>query len=190
MDGPVPRILETGLANRHAFRARLTEGLIFAEEADTKCAVLVIDIDHFKRINDTYGHQAGDEVLRSLARILNQTLRKTDTVARYGGEEFAVILPGADAASALGFAEMLRQRVRTLAIAHPASLRGLVTISIGISDKTAATPHAAMLLRDADMALYEAKRRGRDCSVVAAALVVEAAPLAPDAAPDAVDADA
>ncbi|WP_022722425.1 GGDEF domain-containing protein [Rhodopseudomonas sp. B29] len=167
----------TGLPNRRALDDHL--GRSFDEHL--RVAVLMIDVDEFKSFNDNLGHQAGDLGLQRIAELLAHAVAGTKGIAaRYGGEEFAIILPGADVAAALTFAEKLRMGVRDLKIANPAARRGIVTISIGIADKTGSAPNAATLLRDADMALYEAKRRGRDCCVTAALLITDDAPLAPD----------
>lgn len=170
----------TGLPNRRA----LDDQIGRAFDDHQRLAVLMIDVDEFKSFNDTLGHQAGDLGLQRIAELLAHEVADTKGMAaRYGGEEFAIILPGADIAAALTFAEKLRSGVRDLKIANPAAGRGIVTISIGIADKTGPAPNATTLLRDADMALYEAKRRGRDCSVAASLLITDDAPLAPSADP-------
>jgi diguanylate cyclase (GGDEF)-like protein len=124
-----------------------------------------LDIDEFKRFNDTYGHARGDEVLRSVARTLDETFRRGgDLVARYGGEEFAVVLPGVDGRRAALYAERLRRRIWRLAIAYGASqVSDRVTISGGVT--TVAASHvtsASELLLRADRALYRAKCLGKN----------------------------
>jgi diguanylate cyclase (GGDEF)-like protein len=125
------------------------------------CSLVLFDVDHFKAINDEHGHTAGDEVLRQLGRLLNETLRSTDIVGRYGGEEFAIILPDTAAANARIMAEHLRQNVAALQIPHePAPLR--ITVSIGIAAITDDMPDAKTWVMLADQALYQAKAEGRD----------------------------
>jgi diguanylate cyclase (GGDEF)-like protein len=127
-------------------------------------ACILVDIDFFKLFNDREGHQAGDECLRRVATALDGVVRRAgDFFARYGGEEFVALLPGTDAAGAEEVAGRMRDAVRALAIAHPASAEGRVTVSAGIAvvvpDSTRA---AAQLVAAADEALYRAKANGRD----------------------------
>ena len=167
----------TGLPNRRTFDA-----FLYREYAghDT-ISVLLFDIDHFKGYNDSFGHQAGDECLKAVAgTIADATFSTTGMSARYGGEEFAIILPDVPEAEALRVAEAVRLTVRSLGIVHPASSRGYVTISAGVATRTNATLNEAMLVGDADLALYEAKRQGRNMSWAASALkarFVESGPL-------------
>ncbi|WP_432562033.1 GGDEF domain-containing protein [Kineococcus sp. SYSU DK003] len=143
----------TGVANRRT----LDEAL--AQQDHTVWSLALIDLDHFKAVNDTHGHQAGDDVLRAAAAALSTTAREGDLVARYGGEEFAVLLPGTDQAAALLVAERLRAAVA-------AATRPRVTCSIGIA--TARGPRPAVdVLAAADRALYSAKAAGRDRCVPA-----------------------
>jgi diguanylate cyclase (GGDEF)-like protein len=127
----------------------------------------MIDVDHFKVYNDTYGHPQGDIILQDLARLLREMSRTSDTVARYGGEEFAVILPETDSVNAQKIGERLREQVER----HPFPGQelmpsGTLTISIGVATHTAAGSKDA-LLQAADMALYTAKREGRNRVCVA-----------------------
>jgi diguanylate cyclase (GGDEF)-like protein len=148
----------TGLYNRRSFDEELAAEFEIARTRGRELSLLVIDIDHFKRLNDTRGHAEGDRALRALASILRSHLRKPDVAYRYGGEEFVVMMPGASAESALATAEHLRQRVA----AETANDHAL-TISIGlasIGDRSAATPDD--LFREADAALYAAKTGGRN----------------------------
>jgi diguanylate cyclase (GGDEF)-like protein len=119
----------------------------------------MIDLDHFKRVNDTHGHQVGDEVLREVARRLQACRRREDVVARMGGEELAWLLPGADAAQGLAAAERLRRDIRLL----PFDTAGRQTASIGVAVHGDDGP--AGLVRRADLALYRAKSGGRDACV-------------------------
>jgi len=172
----------TGLPNRRS----LDGFIVRAFDADRQLAVLMIDVDDFKGFNDHFGHQAGDDALKQLGGLLAKTVAEArGFAARYGGEEFTVVLPDAGRTAATDFAEALQAAVRALGIRNPASARGGLTVSIGVASKDDGTADATSLLREADIALYEAKRSGRDCIVVApaAAFVADAAPLAPDHPP-------
>lgn len=164
----------TGIANRRRFdEALLKEWRRCAREA-RPLALLLIDVDFFKPFNDNYGHQAGDECLKAVARALSQTLhRPSDLAARYGGEEFAVILPGTDEAGALAVAEALRAAVQQMGIAHRYSeVAPVVTISVGLACRTPKPGDETGfigLLKDADTALYRAKSEGRNRVVSACA---------------------
>jgi diguanylate cyclase (GGDEF)-like protein/PAS domain S-box-containing protein len=167
----------TGLSNRRTF-----DGFLHREYSDQDTlSVLLFDIDHFKGYNDTFGHQAGDECLKAVAKaIADATSNTSGMSARYGGEEFAIVLPNVSEANALRVAEAVRLTVRSLGVPNPASPRGYVTVSVGVSTRTAATLDEAMLVGDADLALYEAKRQGRNQSFAASALkhtFVESSPL-------------
>ncbi len=155
----------TGISNRRAFDERFEQEFLRAARGHGALGLLMIDVDHFKLYNDTYGHQAGDKCLRQVAQALSATLKRpSDFLARYGGEEFAVLLPDADLAGALGAAELLLGRVRELALPHEASsVSAHVTISIGIA--IAQPPVRGELesfLALADQRLYKAKRSGRN----------------------------
>lgn len=157
----------TGLANRRTLDSFLSRA--FAQ--DEKLAVLLIDIDHFKGYNDTMGHQAGDLCLKCVASVLaDATINTSALAARYGGEEFAIILPDLTEADAMTIAEAVRLRIRALEIPNTAAARGYLSISVGVASRNAQTSNEAVLLGEADLALYEAKRRGRDCVVAHAAL--------------------
>ena len=151
----------TGVANRRAFDHSLQLELAIVERRGTPLSLLMLDVDHFKRINDTYGHEAGDKVLVAIAQLLGGCARVIDVVARVGGEKFAVILPNTDAGGAHEVAERMRS-----AVARSNWLGQPTTVSIG-----AATLHdkedAASLYVRADAALYAAKTSGRDRVVMA-----------------------
>jgi diguanylate cyclase (GGDEF)-like protein len=155
----------TGIANRRHFDRALDQELRRARRDGKPLSLVFLDLDEFKRFNDTYGHARGDDVLRQVAQTLDETFRRGgDLVARYGGEEFAVVLPGVDARRAGLYAERLRRRIWTLAIPYAASpLSDRVTISGGVA--TVAPPQVVTpdnLLYAADQALYRAKCLGRN----------------------------
>jgi diguanylate cyclase (GGDEF)-like protein len=153
----------TGLANRRRFGEVLNAEWDRAIRAGRPLALAMIDVDHFKRYNDHYGHPAGDECLHRVASLLKQHSAAGHLVARYGGEEFAVIMPGIGIDAACDIAEHLRAAVLALAIPHPVVGSRVVTASIGVA---AATPSpgstADHLVEQADVELYRAKRAGRD----------------------------
>jgi diguanylate cyclase (GGDEF)-like protein len=152
----------TGLPNRREFMTRLDEQQARLQRGDGAAAVLMLDIDLFKSINDAHGHAAGDVVLRHVAGLLRACLRKIDTLGRVGGEEFAVLLPGADMAAAGLFAERLRQCVAAAPLRLTQGATVKVTISIGIALMSGADPDYGAALVRADQALYCAKRGGRN----------------------------
>src|SRR6202012_6081792 len=152
----------TGLSNRRTFDDFLRRQYAVHEVI----SVLLLDIDNFKGYNDSYGHQAGDECLKAVAKVIADATANTSGMsARYGGEEFIIVLPNLFAADALRVAETVRLTVRALGIPNQASSRGYVTVSVGVSTKTEATLDEAMLVGYADIALYEAKRQGRNRSL-------------------------
>jgi diguanylate cyclase (GGDEF)-like protein len=154
----------TGLANRRRFSQALTAEGDRARRKGIPLSVAMIDVDHFKGFNDRYGHPAGDECLRQVARIVDRSTRgSTDLACRYGGEEFVLILPGADAVAAAAVAERARAAVAALAIEHAGSVSGVVTVSIGTSSLVPTDTDAVeQLVVRADGALYRAKHNGRD----------------------------
>lgn len=155
----------TGLLNRRALDASIEAHWLGYLERKTPFAILAIDLDHFKRINDAHGHQVGDEVLVSAAAAIREAARQTDTVARHGGEEFVVLMPSADLRSAALAAERLLQRLRDRLIpCGPGVLR--ITASAGVAEASVADADARALMIRADAALYRAKAAGRDRVVV------------------------
>ena len=148
----------TGLANRRRFERQLEREVARTRRFNRPFCLLMLDIDHFKRVNDTHGHEAGDDVLRRLANALQAGTRGIDMAARIGGEEFAVLLTETDFAQGMEVAERLRVAVRETEF--PAV--GCVTVSVGLAEYNAATRDARELFSVADSALYEAKRAGRD----------------------------
>ena len=152
---------------------RLREELARAQRQGTGLACLLIDLDHFKDINDRYGHLAGDECLRQVGQAIKGVLRRPGDIAtRYGGEEFAVILPATDEASVAALAEHVRKAVFALAIEHDANPAGVVTISAGVASlmPEAFNGNTNILVHLADQALYCAKRNGRNSIVCASSL--------------------
>jgi two-component system cell cycle response regulator len=160
----------TGLYNRRAFNELLTAAIANEDRrADGCLGLAILDLDHFKSLNDTYGHPAGDAALRSLARLLNQHLRKGDQAARYGGEEFVVILPGSDEERSIGAAERLRSALEKHRFVFEGS-RIPLTASLGVAVWPADGREPEALLSASDRALYAAKQAGRN-RVVAASSV-------------------
>jgi diguanylate cyclase (GGDEF)-like protein len=155
----------TGLANRRAFDQELTRMANMAAVFGEQCCLLLVDADHFKDVNDRYGHRAGDAVLKTLADVLVRTFpRKSDMVARFGGEEFAIILRDANETDALRLGERLLGSIRNMVVHHEGEdIR--ITASVGLAHAVAARP--AEWLEAADRALYEAKREGRNRCAVA-----------------------
>ena len=155
----------TGVANRRHFDRALEREIRRARRESSPLSLIFLDLDEFKRFNDTYGHARGDEVLRQVARTLDETFRRGgDLVARYGGEEFAVVLPGIDGRRAELYAERLRRRIWRLAIGHAASsIADRVTISGGVATVPSGMVISAdELLQAADKSLYRAKCQGRN----------------------------
>jgi len=152
----------TGLPNRRYFLAQLEQEMARVHRVDRHCAsVLMIDADHFKQVNDTFGHAVGDAMLIHLAVVMRNELRKVDAVGRIGGEEFAVILPGADVSAAKIFAERLRKKVAATPATHEERVISL-TVSVGVAEMHAGDKNGDAALVRADRALYRAKERGRN----------------------------
>lgn len=148
----------TGLANRRPFTESLAR-LLASEEAG---ALIMLDVDHFKAFNDSFGHPAGDSVLQRLAQTMQKALPESALLARVGGEEFALVLPGVDRRQAKDLAEILLNRVRALQISHAASPAGIVTISLGLALLPRDEQDLSEVIRVADKALYQAKHLGRN----------------------------
>ncbi len=152
----------TLLANRRGFDAFGAVVLAQAQRKGAPVALLVLDIDHFKTANDTFGHDAGDRVLQSLAHTLQAASRTADVAARVGGDEFVLLLPETDAPRAAEVAERLRAAVESSPVMLASGIQIRITASIGMATSLAGVPDLAKLLRNADHALYEAKRNGRN----------------------------
>lgn len=154
----------TGLLNRRAFDEALTREFTRSARSNEPTSVFIVDVDHFKAYNDTYGHPQGDECLKMISTCLRQALKRpADVAARYGGEEFVALLPDTDADGALVLAENFRQAVRGLNIPHGKSSKGRVSVSVGVATTLgSAVESPGLLVKRADQALYEAKAGGRD----------------------------
>ncbi|HYY95088.1 MAG TPA: GGDEF domain-containing protein, partial [Pyrinomonadaceae bacterium] len=153
----------TGLANRRRFRKALGQEVERWRRYQTPCALLLLDVDHLKRINDTYGHPAGDRVIRFVAAALSELSRDNDTAARLGGEEFALLLAGVGSEKAVAAAERLRRAV----CVNPLEEVGAVTVSVGVAACPSNAQSERELFAASDTALYRAKREGRNLVVLA-----------------------
>lgn len=151
----------TQIFNKRYFTETLERELSRARRYERPLALMLFDIDHFKRCNDTYGHRAGDHVLRQMADLVRQRARKVDVVARYGGEEFAVILPEIDLQGAAQFAESVRRMVEGEEFVFEGR-RIPLAISVGVAELDPGMTHADDLIRRADGRLYRAKQTGRN----------------------------
>jgi len=154
----------TGIANRRAFDERLLADWAFAVRGALDIALVIVDVDYFKRYNDHYGHLAGDDCLRTVARhAAGAVLRDSDLAARYGGEEFVVLLPGTSDQGAIEVAERLRSAVYEANLPHAASGLGRLTVSVGVASMAPGLQDLpAKLMTMADQALYKAKQGGRN----------------------------
>ncbi|HEY4395947.1 MAG TPA: sensor domain-containing diguanylate cyclase, partial [Polyangia bacterium] len=165
----------TGLVNHRTFQERFSAMLGRAERRGFAVSLLLTDIDHFKKVNDTYGHPTGDEVLRRVAAILKASARKIDITARYGGEEFAIVLEGTDRQGAFQLAERIRQEVEQQSFASPQGAFG-ATLSIGVASYPDDAREKAEIIARADQSLYAAKHGGRNRTVCFADLDRERKP--------------
>jgi diguanylate cyclase (GGDEF)-like protein len=159
----------TGLANRRHLDAVFETESARATHEDAVLSCVMLDVDHFKQFNDRFGHDAGDAVLRAVGRVLRGSVREGGLAFRYGGEEFALLLPGLDVARAQARADVIRQRVAQISVAHEGVNLGPITLSAGV----ASTPLHCLpvkLIAAADAALLRAKQEGRDRVVTAAIL--------------------
>jgi diguanylate cyclase (GGDEF)-like protein len=156
----------TGVYNRRFMEQRLREEISKARRYEFKLAVLLLDLDHFKRVNDELGHQAGDQMLIEIGNLLNRELRDSDVLARYGGEEFLVIAPNTPPTEAAGLAERLRACIEAqtfLAHLNNTQQPGVqMTVSIGVANFGGPTSNEESLIQVADQNLYQAKHGGRN----------------------------
>ena len=151
----------TGLANRRSFDLALGREVDRVARSGEPALLLSLDIDHFKRVNDTWGHAAGDEVLKTVARVLQETVRPMDLVARVGGEEFAIILPEVGAPGAAQMADKLRRSIEETSFRFEGTVVP-VTVSLGVAEWDPSIQDPDELVKRADAKLYEAKRGGRN----------------------------
>ncbi len=151
----------TGLKNRRVFDQALDDWIALFQRQKSPFVACIIDLDHFKQINDVYGHLAGDAVLAEIGRCLSKSVRDTDVIARYGGEEFALLLRDTNARDSATFLERLRRAVESLSV-QVADHALAVTASFGAAEYSDGATDAITLMRIADEGLYEAKARGRN----------------------------
>ncbi|HEV7915106.1 MAG TPA: GGDEF domain-containing protein [Albitalea sp.] len=152
----------TGVHNRRHFLEVVQREWDRARRYQTPAALLLIDADHFKRVNDSHGHLCGDELLRCIAQAVGEQLRQADVLARFGGEELIVFLPHTDPLGALDVAERIRERVQALQVPWQ-DLKVGTTVSIGVAPLRAELPSLDWMIHEADTALYAAKSDGRNC---------------------------
>jgi diguanylate cyclase (GGDEF)-like protein len=170
----------TGLFNRRYMEESLKREIFRAHRQEQSVGLIMIDIDHFKQFNDTFGHEAGDKVLRELASFLQSNIRTSDIACRYGGEELLLILPDASLADTQHRAEQLRQGVKQLQVEYHHQLLNRITISLGVACFPEEGLTGEAIIQAADMALYHAKKLGRDRVAVASTSLLELeAPEAP-----------
>lgn len=153
----------TGIANRRHLEWRLTEEVERARRYQYPLTTLMVDIDHFKQVNDTYGHQVGDKVLQQVVQRMRQSLRRTDFLARYGGEEFLILAPQTPMERALTLAERLRRTIASDPIEVSDQLLIPITVSIGVAVFPQHGQNERELINTVDAALYKAKQDGRNC---------------------------
>ena len=170
----------TGLYNHRTFQVRLEELLSTSKRYGRQCSLILFDVDHFKSVNDTYGHPVGDYVLKRIGKLLRRLARDSDIPTRYGGEEFALIMPETDLQGAKAIAERIREAVEAETFqTEQGALR--VTVSLGIVTFPACAKGKATLIEVADQRLYMAKHRGRNCIVATSSEAVPSAKRAPPA---------
>jgi diguanylate cyclase (GGDEF)-like protein len=157
----------TGLFNRRYLEESLTREIHRASRDRQSLGIIMLDVDHFKRYNDTFGHEAGDAVLRELGLFLKKHIRSSDIACRYGGEEFMLILPEASLEHSIERAEQLREGIKHLNLEHHRQPLGGITLSLGVAVFPDCGLTGEAVIRAADAALYRAKIQGRDRTVAA-----------------------
>jgi diguanylate cyclase (GGDEF)-like protein len=156
----------TGLSNRRHFFPALEQELRRHRRYAHSLSVVIVDIDHFKQINDTHGHPTGDRAICAVGDVCRRLARETDLIARLGGEEFAILMPETDAANASEFAERVRGAVEATRLMSLQGVAFQLTVSIGVAELPAGAPGSGNLIDLADSALYQAKGAGRNRVVV------------------------
>jgi len=156
----------TGLYNRRYWQERFDNTFKLARRREQAVTAMMLDIDHFKKVNDTYGHQAGDKVIQALSSIVQQSVRETDLAGRYGGEEFAIVLPDSTADTSLLVAQRIRSAAEKMQVEHEGQIITF-TVSLGLAEFSREYTTAMQWLEQADMALYDAKHHGRNQARVA-----------------------
>ena len=156
----------TGLANRRSMDEFFRSAQITAMEKGESLSIFMIDIDHFKKFNDTYGHQVGDQVLRLVAKVLQDNVREGDLAARYGGEELIAVLPGADLDVCAGVAERIRRRISEARLTRRTTGKEIASVTVSIGVAQFRMPESAeTMIERCDRGLYQAKRSGRNQTV-------------------------
>lgn len=151
----------TGLYNRRYWQERFDFTFKLAKRQNKSITAMMLDIDHFKKVNDTFGHQAGDKVIKTLAGVIRKSVRETDLAGRYGGEEFAIVLCDADANNAINVAERIRKLSEAQQVEHDGNIIRF-TVSIGLAEYCPECGTSMQWLELADQALYDAKQNGRN----------------------------
>ena len=153
----------TQLYTHNFLEAEMSEMVKQSKRYNLPFTYIILDLDHFKQINDEFGHLVGNQVLRALVRTMRSVSRDSDLLARYGGDEFEIILPQTDETGALAYAEKLRKAVERTEIVSPDGIKIRITISVGLSPVFTSNDSVTAIQTRADQALYEAKERGRNC---------------------------
>lgn len=154
----------TGLFNRRYWQEQYELSYKLAKRKQYPASVLILDIDHFKKVNDTYGHHTGDQVIKHVSALLQKVARETDVVGRYGGEEFVVLMPCSSQSDAKVLAERIREAVENSSVQHD-GITIKVTVSVGGAEYTQEFKNVEDWLNHADACLYKAKNAGRNCSI-------------------------
>jgi diguanylate cyclase (GGDEF)-like protein len=152
----------TGVLNRRAFMKEAMNKFDLAKRYQRPLSLLMLDVDHFKKVNDTYGHQTGDHVLTQLSAVMKDSLRSTDIISRIGGEEFAIILPETSLEKTIEFTERLLNTIRNTKINVEPDTSFNITVSIGVATVPPVSSGLDTVMKKADDALYKAKSEGRD----------------------------
>jgi diguanylate cyclase (GGDEF)-like protein len=166
----------TGLFNRRYLEEALQQELARAQRQQSPISIVMLDVDHFKQFNDTYGHDAGDFVLKAIGQTLRENIRGSDIACRYGGEEMTLVFPETTMAEAVKRAEQLRQLISQLDLSYGGKALNTLTASLGIAAFPEHGSHGNALIQTADAALYRAKAAGRDRVVAAETIIVTDTP--------------